>query len=138
MGQRVILKDPAHVVEQAGDRQHDGGWAEIVSLLQEELSILISLGGGTTKPRYCLGLVLWKPLPGQVQLTQHVLGVLVVGLRRFCEPIHRFGSILWHKFAAEILFPQPVGSPLVSVLRRFLQSAEALLRVTHLPVIGEK
>ena len=41
----VVLKDPAHVIEQPRDRQHHRGRAEIVSLLQEELSILISLGG---------------------------------------------------------------------------------------------
>ena len=58
----MILKDPAHVVEKPGDRQHHRGWAEIVSLLQKELSILISLGGGAAEPRHRLSLVLWKPL----------------------------------------------------------------------------
>lgn len=56
---RVVLEDPAHVVEQTGDRQHHRGWVEIVSLLQEELSILISLGGRTAEPHHRLGLIPW-------------------------------------------------------------------------------
>ena len=55
----VVLKDPAHVVEQLSDRQHDRGRAKIVLLLQEELSIWISLGGGAAEPRYRLGLIPW-------------------------------------------------------------------------------
>ena len=55
----VILKDPAHVIEQPGDRQHHRGRAEVVSLLQKELSILISLGGGTAEPHHRLGLIPW-------------------------------------------------------------------------------
>ena len=42
-GQRAILKDPAHVVEQAGGRQHDGGRMEAVLVLQKELRVLVSL-----------------------------------------------------------------------------------------------
>ena len=83
---RVVLEDPAHVVEQLGDRQHHRGRAEMVSLLQKELSILISLNRGTAEPHHCLGLVLRKPLSRQAQLTQHVLGVLVSRLCRFGEP----------------------------------------------------
>ena len=58
----VVLKDPAYVVEQLSDRQHHRGRAEIVSLLQEELSILISLGSGAAEPHRCLGLIPWEPL----------------------------------------------------------------------------
>ena len=56
---RVVLEDPAHVVEQLSDRQHYRGRAEIVPLLQKELSILISLGGGTAEPHHRLGLIPW-------------------------------------------------------------------------------
>ena len=59
VGQSVVLKDPAHVLEQLSDRQHDRGRAKIVLLLQEELSIWISLGGGAAEPRYRLGLIPW-------------------------------------------------------------------------------
>ena len=59
LGQGMIFKDSAHVVEQPGDRQHHRGLVEIVSLLQEELSILISLGGGVAEPRHCLVLIPW-------------------------------------------------------------------------------
>ena len=36
LGQRVVLKDPAHVVEQMGGRQHDGGRMEGVLPFEEE------------------------------------------------------------------------------------------------------
>ena len=36
VGQGVVLKDPAHVVEQAGGRQHDGGRMEGVLPFEEE------------------------------------------------------------------------------------------------------
>ena len=81
LGQRVVLKDPAHVVEQAGDRQHYGGRTDFILPLQEELGVLVSLGGGTAEPNHCLGLVVSHSLPCQVQLAQHVLGVLVARLR---------------------------------------------------------
>ena len=48
-GQRAILEDPAHVVEQAGGRQHNGGRTEVTLPFQEELSVLVSLGGGAAE-----------------------------------------------------------------------------------------
>ena len=59
LGQSMIFKDSAHVIEQPGDRQHHRGLVEIVSLLQEKLSILISLDCGTAEPHHCLGLIPW-------------------------------------------------------------------------------
>lgn len=56
---RVVLEDPAHVVEQLGDRQHYRGRVEIVPLLQKELSILISLDRGTAEPHHCPSLIPW-------------------------------------------------------------------------------
>ena len=66
LGQRVILEDPAHVVEQAGGRQHDGGRTEVVLPFQEELSVLVPLGGGAAEPDHRLGLVVSHSLPSQV------------------------------------------------------------------------
>ena len=79
--QGVILEDPAHVVEQAGDRQHDGGWTEATLPLQEELCVLVSLGGGTAEPVQRLGPVVNHSLPRQLYLAQHILGILVTRLR---------------------------------------------------------
>ena len=59
LGQSMIFKDSAHVIEQPGDRQHHRGRAEIVLLLHKELGILIPLGGGTAEPRHRLGLIPW-------------------------------------------------------------------------------
>ena len=66
LGQGVILKDPAHVVEQAGGRQHDGGRTEVILVFQEELCILVSLGGGTAEPVHRLGLVVSHTLSCEV------------------------------------------------------------------------
>ena len=104
----VVLKDPAHVVEQLSNRQHHRGRAEIVSLLQEELSIRISLGGGTAEPHHCLDLIPWQPLSRQAQLPQHILGVLVARLCRFGEPIRRSGGVLADGASLQILFAQTV------------------------------
>ena len=95
----MILEDPAHVVEQAGDRQHDGGWTEATLPLQEELCVLVSLGGGTAEPHHRRCLILLHTLSSQVQFTQHILGVLVACLRRQRETCHGFRGILGHHLA---------------------------------------
>ena len=137
-GQRVILEDPAHVVEQVGDRQHDRGWTEVILPFQEELCVLVSLSGGTAEPVYRLGLVMSYSLPCQVQLAQHVLGVLISCLRRLGEPIRRSDGVLVDGVSLQILFAQPVGGPLVPVLHCLVQPTDALLQVPHFPIIREK
>ena len=61
-GQRVILEDPAHVVEQVSDRQHNRGWTEVILPFQEELRVLVPLGGGTAEPIHRLGEILLHTL----------------------------------------------------------------------------
>ena len=39
----VVLKDPAHVVEQPGSREEHIGTAVVIDVIQEELGILVSL-----------------------------------------------------------------------------------------------
>lgn len=39
LGQGMIFKDSAHVIEQPGDRQHHKGRSEIASPLQKELGV---------------------------------------------------------------------------------------------------
>ena len=39
----VVLKDPAHVVEQLGSRQEHIGTAVVIEVVQEELGVLVSL-----------------------------------------------------------------------------------------------
>ena len=65
-GQGVILKDSAHMVEQVGGRQHNGGRTEGILPFQEELSVLVPLGGGPSEPVRRLGLILLHTLPHQV------------------------------------------------------------------------
>ena len=48
--------------------------------LQQELCVLVPLGGGTAEPDHWLGLVVSHSLPCQVQLAQHILGILVACL----------------------------------------------------------
>ena len=135
---RVILEDPAHVVEQLSDRQHHRGRAEIVSLLQEELSIRIPLGGGAAEPHHRLCLIFRKSLSRQAQLAQHVLGVLVSRLCRLRELIRRSGGVLADGVSLQILFAQTVSSKVASVFRRLFQPADALVRVPHFPIAREK
>ena len=78
--QGVVLEDPAHVVEQAGNCQHDRGRSNIIVPLQKELGVLISLSG-PAEPHYCLDLIRLNTLPSQIQLSQHILGILVSRLR---------------------------------------------------------
>ena len=80
-GQGVILEDSAHVVEQAGGRQHNGGRTEVTLPFQEELSVLVPLGGGAAEPDHRLSLVVSHALSCEVQLAQHILGILVARLR---------------------------------------------------------
>mgnify|MGYP003235662719 CR=1 FL=1 len=72
----VVFEDPAHVVEQAGNCQHDRGRSNIIVPLQKELGVLISLSG-PAEPHYCLDLIRLNTLPSQIQLSQHILGILV-------------------------------------------------------------
>ena len=39
----VVLKDPAHVVEQFGGREEHIGTAVVIEVIQEELGVLVSL-----------------------------------------------------------------------------------------------
>ena len=78
--QGAVLKAPAHVVEQAGNCQHDRGRSNIIVPLQKELGVLISLSG-PAEPHYCLDLIRLNTLPSQIQLSQHILGILVSRLR---------------------------------------------------------
>ena len=65
-GDGVVLKDPAHVVEQAGGRQHGGGWMEVTLAFQEELRVLVPLGSGASEPHHRLELILGHSLSSQV------------------------------------------------------------------------
>ena len=78
--QGAVLKAPDHVVEQAGNCQHDRGRSNIIVPLQKELGVLISLSG-PAEPHYCLDLIRLNTLPSQIQLSQHILGILVSRLR---------------------------------------------------------
>ena len=62
----IVLEDPAHVVQQAGDCQHDGWRMEVTLTFQEEQSVLVPLNGGATEPHHCLGLILGHSLSSQV------------------------------------------------------------------------
>lgn len=111
---------------------------EVTLAFQEELSVLVSLGGGAAEPVHRLGLVVSHALSCQVQLAQHILGILVVRFCRLCEPIYRFGGIFSQHLAGQILLSQPVGGPGISLGRRFFQPADALVRVSDFGIVREK
>ena len=76
----MLLKNPAHVVEQLGSREEHIGAAVVIEVIQKELGVLISLSG-PAEPHYCLDLIRLNTLPSQIQLSQHILGILVSRLR---------------------------------------------------------
>lgn len=41
----LVLEDTAHVVEKTGGGQHDRGWLQTIPAVQEELSVVVALGG---------------------------------------------------------------------------------------------
>ena len=76
----VVLKDSAHVVEELGGRKEHIGTVVVIEMIQKELGVLISLSG-PAEPHYCLDLIRLNTLPSQIQLSQHILGILVSRLR---------------------------------------------------------
>lgn len=71
---RIIPEDPAHVVEQFGCRQHHGRITELVEAVEEELSVLVALGGGAGEPISGLLPILLHIPAQEIQLSQCVLG----------------------------------------------------------------
>ena len=54
---------------------------EAVLVLQKELRVLVSLGSGAAEPVHRLSLVVSHALSCEIQLAQHILGILVACLR---------------------------------------------------------
>lgn len=78
----VILKDPAHVIEQPGNRQHDRGRAEVAAPLQEELGILIARLRRPGEPiRYSCS-ILVDSVSLQILFAQTVSGEMASVFRR--------------------------------------------------------
>ena len=50
----VVLKDPAHVVEQLGGREEHIRAVVVIEVIQKELGVLVSLGCGFPEPAVCL------------------------------------------------------------------------------------
>ena len=115
----VVLKDPAHVVEQFCGREQHIGTMVVMEVIQEELGVLISLGCGFPEPAVRLLSILSHILAGEVQLAQGVLSILVVLPGGSVQMLQRFGGILWDILSLQIQFPQPVGGPGIALCRRF-------------------
>jgi len=73
----IVTKDPPHVVEQFGRRQHHGWISELVEAVEEELSVLVALGGGAGQPFLGLFTILLHIPAQEIQLAQGVLGKLI-------------------------------------------------------------
>ena len=116
----VVLKDPAHVVEQFGGREEYIGTVIIIEVVQKELGVLISLGCGFPEPAMRLLPVLGHILAGEVQLAQGVLRILVALLGGIGQILHRSGCIFRDILSLQIQFPQPVGGPEIALRRCFL------------------
>ena len=89
-----------------------------VRMVQEELSVSISLHRRLPEPAVRLLPVQFHILTGEVQLTQRILGILVAQLCSCCQIFHRPGHILGHQLSLEIQLAQPVGGILVALVCR--------------------
>ena len=76
-GNGVVLEYPAHMMEQPGHSQHRRGRTVFLQMVQEVLRILVVLFGGLGQLVDGMLLVIRNFFAGEVQLSQHVLGVLV-------------------------------------------------------------
>ena len=115
----VVLKDPAHVVEQFCGREQHIGTVVVMEVIQEKLCVLISLGCGFPEPAVRLLSILSHIFSGEVQLAQGVLGILAALPGGSVQILQRLGSILWDIPSHQIQFPQPVGGVGIALRRRF-------------------
>ena len=135
--QRVLLKDPAHVVEQTSDAQEYIGRSATVLLLEEPVGVGIALCRRLAEPVEARCFVVLHALAHEVQLAQHILRVLISVLRRTVKPFCRRSETLLYIFSSVIFLAQTVGGIAVSALRSGFQPAHTFRRVTHLHIIRE-
>lgn len=91
-GYRVVMKDLTQMVEQPGGRQKHIGPARLVEVFQKEVGVFVSLFRRFIEIRPGPLPVLFDILPGEVQFSQSVLGVLVAlfgGERQVSQCPHR-------------------------------------------------
>ena len=69
------------MVEQPGGRQEHIGPARLIEVLQKEVGVLVSLFRRFIEIRPGLLPILLDILPGEVQFSQNILGILVSRLR---------------------------------------------------------
>ena len=94
LGEGLLLKYLAHVVEQFRDREHHRGRFEVVQPVQEELGVDVTLICGLRQPVDSSGLVILKFLAREIQLAQHILAPLISQLCRFGEIGHCLAASL--------------------------------------------
>ena len=73
------------------------------------MCVLISLPGRLREPVFRRGYVTFRYGPGQIQLTQQILGVLVFGVGGVGQISQRLAHIFFHNLAFEIFFADAVG-----------------------------
>ena len=90
----ILLKNPAHVVDQLGGREEHIGAVVVMEVLQEELSVLVPLFCRRGEPLPCL-LPVPRDLPArEIQLPQPVGGPGIALGHCFLVLGHRFGDSL--------------------------------------------
>ena len=135
----VVPEDIAHVVEQPGRGQQDGGRLLFAALhaFHEKFRVGVAVIPRRREPFVGGVWVLGNTLAHEGQLAQQILGV---GVSIVCGPpqiFRRSRSVFWHIFAAEIFLSQPVGGVIVAVVNRAFQPIDALGRIVHVCIVGE-
>ena len=127
------MEDSAHVVEETGGGQHDGGRFQVVPAVQEKLGMAVALSGRLGEPEVGLFLAVLV----QIQLAEGVLCVLVPSFSGLSEVDHRLGDILFYNLTLEIFLAQPVGGVTIFILCGTLQPLDTQLRVMDFWIMGE-
>jgi len=135
----VVPKDIAHVVEQPGGRQQDGGRLLFAALhaFHEKFRIAVAVISRRREPFVGGVWVLGNALTHEGQLAQQVLGVGVSIVRGLPQVFRRSRSVLWHIFVTEIFLSQPVSGEIVAVVSRAFQPIDPLDRIVNVCIVGE-
>lgn len=115
-------------MKQFGRRQQNGRISELIKAVQEELSILIALGGGTGQPSFGLFPILFHIPTQEIQLAQRVLGKLISLPGGNCEILQGFLHILGNSISGEINLSKTIPGKLVSMVSGFAQPAYRFFR----------
>ena len=133
----IVPEDVAHVVKELRGREHQAGRSgrALLHAFLEKLCIGVPLHCRSLEPAIGNLLILFHPLPHQVQLAQQILCPGVLCLCRLMKIFRRCICVFEYMISLEILLSQSVGSIVVPVLRGCVQPSDAFAGIAHIWVV---